>query len=64
MKKTYIQAESSHVVQTAWCCMALIYADYPDPEPIRRGIRLIMSRQKPSGEWEQEAGVGAGIFTW
>ncbi|KAE8337771.1 hypothetical protein BDV24DRAFT_154052 [Aspergillus arachidicola] len=63
MKKTYIQAESSHVVQTAWCCMALMYADYPDPEPIRRGIQLIMSRQKPSGEWEQEAGVGAGIFT-
>ncbi|KAE8138899.1 terpenoid cyclases/protein prenyltransferase alpha-alpha toroid [Aspergillus pseudotamarii] len=63
LQKTYIQAESSHVVQTAWCCIALIYADYPDPEPIRRGIQLIMSRQKPNGEWEQEAGVGAGIFT-
>ncbi|KNG88536.1 putative lanosterol synthase [Aspergillus nomiae NRRL 13137] len=63
LKKRYVQAEASHVVQTAWCCMALLYADYPDPEPIKRGIQLIMSRQKPNGEWEQESGVGAGIFT-
>ncbi|KAE8382326.1 terpenoid cyclases/protein prenyltransferase alpha-alpha toroid [Aspergillus bertholletiae] len=61
--KTYVQAQASHVVQTAWCCMALIYAEYPNPEPIKRGIQLIMSRQKPNGEWEQEAGVGAGIVT-
>ena len=30
-------------------------AEYPDPEPLRRGIKLIMERQQPNGEWLQEA---------
>jgi len=37
--------EQSHVVQTAWACLALMEADYPDRAPIERGIRLIMDRQ-------------------
>ncbi|PGH15493.1 hypothetical protein AJ80_05510 [Polytolypa hystricis UAMH7299] len=60
---TYTPAEKSHTVQTAWCCLALMSAAYPDPEPIRRGIKLIMSRQKSNGEWKQEAAVGSGIIT-
>jgi len=27
--------------------MALMYANYPDPEPIEKGVRLVMSRQRP-----------------
>ena len=27
--------------------MALMYAKYPDPEPIENGVRLVMSRQRP-----------------
>jgi lanosterol synthase len=30
-------------------------AEYPHIEPIRNGIRLIMERQQPNGEWLQEA---------
>lgn len=30
-------------------------ADYPDIGPIRKGIKFIMSRQQPNGEWLQEA---------
>ncbi len=30
-------------------------ASYPDVEPIKRGIKLIMGRQQPNGEWPQEA---------
>lgn len=30
-------------------------ADYPDREPIRKGIKFIMSRQQANGEWLQEA---------
>lgn len=50
----------SQVVQTAFAVIALLNANYPDVEPIRRGIRLIMSRQQRNGEWLQE-GI-EGIF--
>ncbi|GAW18291.1 hypothetical protein ANO14919_077660 [Xylariales sp. No.14919] len=48
-------ATGSQVVMTAWALIALMHADYPDIEPIKRGIRLIMERQQPNGEWKQEA---------
>ncbi|KAH8656633.1 oxidosqualene:lanosterol cyclase-like protein [Tricladium varicosporioides] len=45
----------SQVVMTAWAIIALIEADYPHRAPIERGLKLIMSRQQPNGEWLQEA---------
>lgn len=27
--------------------MALMYAEYPEPEPIERAVKLVMSRQLP-----------------
>lgn len=45
----------SLVVQTAWAIIGLMKADYPDIEPIRKGVKLIMQRQQPNGEWLQEA---------
>lgn len=50
----YSQHEASQVVMTAWALLALIYAECPDKDAIRRGCELIMSRQKPDGRWEQE----------
>ena len=29
---------------------------YPDPEPIRRGIKLIVARQQANGDWPQASG--------
>ena len=46
--------ESSQVVQTAWAVLSLMVADYPEKDPIKRGIDLIMSRQQLNGEWIQE----------
>ncbi|KAK1142056.1 hypothetical protein N8T08_008262 [Aspergillus melleus] len=63
MTRSYMQAPQSHTVQTAWTCLALMHVRYPDQEPIRRGIRLIMSRQNTGGEWKQENAVGSGIVT-
>ncbi len=51
----YCQHEKSQVVQTAWAVLSLMAADYPDKAPIERGIKLVMSRQQPNGEWLQEA---------
>ncbi|UKZ70780.1 uncharacterized protein TrAtP1_011749 [Trichoderma atroviride] len=52
---TYIEHESgSLVVQTAWALIALLEADYPDMERIKKGIKLLTDRQQANGEWLQE----------
>lgn len=40
---------------TAWALIGLMNAKYPHVEPLKRGVKLIMDRQRPNGEWEQEA---------
>ncbi|CAG8972768.1 hypothetical protein HYALB_00006860 [Hymenoscyphus albidus] len=45
----------SQVVMTAWAILGLLEAHYPDRAPIEKGLKLIMSRQQPNGEWLQEA---------
>ncbi|KAL6876157.1 lanosterol synthase [Trichoderma longibrachiatum] len=53
---TYVEHESgSLVVQTAWALIGLMAVDYPDVDKIKKGIRLITSRQQANGEWLQEA---------
>jgi lanosterol synthase len=47
--------DGSLVVQTAWALLGLMYAEYPDLEPIRRGVEFLMKRQQPNGEWLQES---------
>ncbi|KAI1340757.1 terpenoid cyclases/protein prenyltransferase alpha-alpha toroid [Xylariaceae sp. FL0016] len=45
----------SQVVMTAWALIGLLEADYPDIEPIKKGVKFIMDRQQANGEWKQEA---------
>lgn len=47
--------DGSQVVMTAWALIGLMHAQCPDVEVLKRGIRFIMSRQQPNGEWLQEA---------
>ncbi|THH19446.1 hypothetical protein EW146_g1727 [Bondarzewia mesenterica] len=47
--------KDTQVVGTCWAAMALMYARYPDPEPIAKAVKLVMSRQLPDGSWPQEA---------
>jgi lanosterol synthase len=51
----YVEHKDSQVVQTSWALMALMAAECPDHEAIKRGIRLLMTRQQPDGQWKQEA---------
>lgn len=55
---TYVNSEKSLVVQTAWALIGLILADYPDQKPIEKGIKLLMDRQLPTGEWKFESAEG------
>ncbi len=48
------------MVHTSWAVLALMAAQYTDQGTIRKGIKLIMSRQQGNGEWKQE-GI-EGVF--
>ncbi|WFD36580.1 lanosterol synthase [Malassezia cuniculi] len=50
----YVQADKSQVVNTAWAVIALLHAHYPKHEHIKRGVALIMQRQRDDGSWAQE----------
>jgi squalene/oxidosqualene cyclase-like protein len=52
--------EGSGVVNTAWALLALSAAKCDNVEAVKRGIRYLMQRQLPSGDWPQE-GI-AGVF--
>ncbi|PYH98377.1 lanosterol synthase [Aspergillus ellipticus CBS 707.79] len=54
-KHYYVQHEMSQVVQTAWASLALMEAGYPHAEPLRKAMKLLMSRQQANGEWLQES---------
>lgn len=43
----WVEHAQTQVVQTCWAAMALMYAQYPNPSPIERAVRLVMSRQNP-----------------
>ncbi|KAF1967466.1 terpene synthase [Bimuria novae-zelandiae CBS 107.79] len=45
----------SQIVQTAWVVIALCHAEFPDREPMRRALAMIVKRQQSNGEWLQEA---------
>ncbi|KAF2841380.1 lanosterol synthase [Patellaria atrata CBS 101060] len=53
-------SEKSLVVQTSWVCIALMEAQYPDPEPIKRALSMVVGRQRANGEWAQE--LIEGVF--
>ena len=63
-QKRYVQHEKSQVVQTAWACIALMYAEYPDKQPLKKALAMIMGRQQPNGEWLQEAIEGVFNCSW
>ncbi|KNC50324.1 cycloartenol synthase [Thecamonas trahens ATCC 50062] len=52
-EKVYSPCESQ-VVNTAWALLALIKARHPDRVPIDAGIRYLVSKQLPDGNWTEE----------
>ncbi len=62
--KEWVNHEKSQVVGTAWACIALMEAEYPDKGPLKRALTTIMSRQQRNGEWLQEAIEGVFNCSW
>lgn len=61
---TYTPHKESQVVQTAWAALALMEANYPDKEALKRAMQLLMKRQQRNGEWLQEAIEGVFNQSW
>ncbi|CAM1505995.1 Fc.00g116320.m01.CDS01 [Cosmosporella sp. VM-42] len=57
--KYHEDPSGSLVVQTAWALIGLMEAQYPEPQPLAKGARLLMSRQQSNGEWLNEAIPGS-----
>lgn len=58
--KAYGDDCGSAVVSTGWALLALSMAQCKDIQAVRRGVKYLMKRQLPSGDWPQE-GI-AGVF--
>eukprot|EP00039_Didymoeca_costata_P000295 m.45021 g.45021 ORF g.45021 m.45021 type:complete len:725 (+) comp10173_c0_seq4:117-2291(+) len=58
--REYVQHPQSQVVNTAWAVLTLLKAKYSDRNVIKRGVELLLSRQKSNGDWEQES--ISGVF--
>ena len=60
ISKQYVQHQTSQVINTSWALLSLMAMDYTDKAVIDKGIQLLVSRQLPNGDFEQE-GV-SGVF--
>jgi lanosterol synthase len=53
--EAWVPHATSQVTQTSWALLTLMSAKYPGRACIRKGVRLLMHRQRASGEWAQES---------
>jgi lanosterol synthase len=63
LEERYIPHSEPQVIMTAWAVMALLRADYRVPgaaEAVRRGVGLLIERQREDGDWPKEG--SGGVF--
>ncbi|GAM17601.1 hypothetical protein SAMD00019534_007760 [Acytostelium subglobosum LB1] len=60
--KEYVHNDQSQIVNTGWALLTLMAAKYPQREPIERGIKFLISRQYPNGDFPQESIIGVFNF--
>lgn len=62
VEKEYIPHAEGQVTNTAWALLGLMACDYPAQEAIDKGIRFLISKQEPTGDWPQQ-GI-SGVFNF
>uniref|UniRef100_A0A8C3DL52 Terpene cyclase/mutase family member n=1 Tax=Corvus moneduloides TaxID=1196302 RepID=A0A8C3DL52_CORMO len=59
-QRTYVQSAESQIHNTCWALLGLMAVRYPDIGVLERGIKVLMDKQLPNGDWPQEN--IAGVF--
>ncbi|XP_058517511.1 lanosterol synthase isoform X2 [Ochotona princeps] len=53
-QRRYVQSAQSQIHNTCWALMGLMAVRHPDVAAQERGIRCLLSKQLPNGDWPQE----------
>ncbi|XP_072300240.1 lanosterol synthase [Eucyclogobius newberryi] len=59
-QRRYVQSTGPQIHNTCWALLGLMAVGHPDTEAIERGIKLLIDKQLPNGDWPQEN--IAGVF--
>lgn len=59
-QRRYVQSAGSQVHSTCWALMGLMAVRHPDISAQERGIRCLLGKQLPNGDWPQEN--TSGVF--
>ncbi|XP_070812856.1 lanosterol synthase isoform X2 [Pituophis catenifer annectens] len=59
-QRRYVQSIASQIHNTCWALLGLMAARYPDVRILEKGIKLLIEKQLPNGDWPQEN--IAGVF--
>uniref|UniRef100_A0A8B9S787 Terpene cyclase/mutase family member n=1 Tax=Apteryx owenii TaxID=8824 RepID=A0A8B9S787_APTOW len=59
-QRVYVQSATSQVHNTCWALLGLMAVRYPDISVLERGIKSLIDKQLPNGDWPQEN--IAGVF--
>lgn len=53
-QRRYVQSAQSQIHNTCWALMGLMAVRHPDLEAQERGVRCLLDKQLPNGDWPQE----------
>uniref|UniRef100_A0A452VNB7 Terpene cyclase/mutase family member n=1 Tax=Ursus maritimus TaxID=29073 RepID=A0A452VNB7_URSMA len=59
-QRRYVQSATSQIHNTCWALMGLMAVRHPCIEALERGVRCLLRKQLPNGDWPQEN--IAGVF--
>ncbi|PNJ06020.1 LSS isoform 4, partial [Pongo abelii] len=52
-ERRYVQSAQSQIHNTCWALMGLMAVRHPDVEAQERGVRCLLEKQLPNGDWPQ-----------
>uniref|UniRef100_A0A8C4I882 Terpene cyclase/mutase family member n=1 Tax=Dicentrarchus labrax TaxID=13489 RepID=A0A8C4I882_DICLA len=59
-QRRYVQSSAAQIHNTCWALLGLMAVRHPDGPAIERGVKLLIDKQLPNGDWPQEN--IAGVF--